>query len=312
MTATLSSSNPAKLNSFLETIAQVLGVDITLLEGNFKMELQGIGEGSEVYCVLRPGAGGPSQVERLIKTAAMVIPETDALDADTVAGTTTLVASTKDVTITGGVPVGSTVIATHTTPAGVAKYLTAVRQSATAIRISSAGDGYAALLESAGASAALVAGTKDIALANVAGDLLAVKQTAAGGTPLDTWDVIRKDDTEVTVTARKNRVLGTGALVAGVKTDIALVNAVGDALSVRETAAGGAAADHFSVVRTNGATVKVQAHNAAGALVAGNTSTVEVIDHGPAVSADTSTVKVFNFGAKGHDTSLVRYIVSRP
>ena len=239
MTATLSSSNPAKLNSFLETIAQILGVDITLLEGNFKLEFQAIGSGNELYAVLRPGAGGPSQIERLIKTAALVIPETDALDADTVSGTTTLVASTKDVAIAGGVPVGSSVYAIATTPAGKHKPLTAVRKDADEITISSAGDGYAALLDSAGVS---------------------------------------------------------GALVAGVKADLALANVAGDLLAVKETAAGGDAADHFSVVRVSDTEVKAQAHDAAGALVAGN----------------TSTVKVYNFGAKGHDTSLVRYIVSRP
>lgn len=239
MTATLSATNPAKLNSFLETIAQVLGVDITLLEGNFKLEFQSIGNGDELYAVLRPGAGGPSQIERLVKAAALVIPETDAIDADTVSGTTTLVNSTKDVTITGGVPVGSAVYAIATTPAGKHKSLAAVRKNATEITISSAGDGYAALLDSAGVS---------------------------------------------------------GTLVAGVKSDFALANAAGDLLAVMQTAAGGAAADHFSVVRVNDTTVKAQAHDAAGALVAGN----------------TSTVKVYNFGAKGHDTSLVRYIVVRP
>jgi hypothetical protein len=68
----------------------------------------------------------------------------------------------------------------------------------------------------------------------------------------------------------------SAALTAGVNATIALANVAGDLLAVKEVATGGGAADHFSVVRVSNSLVKAQAHDAAGALVAGNTSTVRV------------------------------------
>lgn len=129
----------------------------------------------------------------------------NALDAasDVTIGTATLVASTVTVTVpapaTGvAVPVGSTVYATTTTPAGVAKLLSAVRLSNTQILVSSLGSGFAALAAASGVTGVLVAGTLDTLLANVVGDQLAVILTAAGGTP-GVLSVKRKSATEVTV-----------------------------------------------------------------------------------------------------------------
>lgn len=68
----------------------------------------------------------------------------------------------------------------------------------------------------------------------------------------------------------------TGTLVAGELATIALPNASGDLLAVAQVTAGGSAADHFSAVRVSDTLVKAQAHDAAGALVAGNTSVVAV------------------------------------
>jgi len=73
----------------------------------------------------------------------------------------------------------------------------------------------------------------------------------------------------------------SGVNVAGTN-DIALANSVGDRLSVLQTLAGGGAADHFSVFRVSATVVRVQAHDAAGALVATNTSTVKVYNFGGA------------------------------
>ncbi len=245
MSTTLHSSMSPQVATLLRQISQTLGADINLQRSpSFKLSIESL-NGQDVNFKYHPLDQGPSGRQNNIRSSAFAVPSGGPADLDGIYGTTTLIGSTKTVTPTapaeGGVavPVGSLVFATATTPAGVSKKLTAVRASDTTITISSAGDGYGELLESAG-----VAGT----------------------------------------------------LVAGEKADIALANAAGDRLSVVETAAGGSAADHFSIVRVSDSLVKVQAHDAAGALVAGN----------------TSTVKVYNFGQKGHDTSLVRWCVVRP
>jgi hypothetical protein len=228
---------PAKTRNLLQTIAQMLGKEFTLTDPQFKLLIQGTLDGGLFHQLM--GNGGAAQGEAMIAVPSLVVPATDGtLDADIVSGTATLVASTVDVTVTGGVPVGSTVYATVETGAGTRKELSAVRLSATQIRISSPGSGFGALLSSASIAPVLVAGTVTTALANVAGDVLAVLESAAGG----------------------------------------------------------AAADHFSVVRVSDANIKVQAHDAAGALVAGN----------------TSTVRVYNFGQAAHETSTVRWVVVRP
>ncbi len=245
MASSLPTSTPAPVKNLLYTLAGILGVDFTLLDSRFRLTLESTQDGSHIFVALMPGLGGPTQVEKMLKTSAFVLPSGGSADADVSSGTATMVASTIAVTVPtpaeGGaaVPVGSVVYATVTTPGGNVKALSAVRTSDTVITISSTGDGYAALLDSAG-----VAGT----------------------------------------------------LTAGENASITLANAAGDLLSVKETAAGGGAAASFTVVRVNNTTVKVQAHDAAGALVATN----------------TSTVKVYNFGAKAHETSTVRWIVVRP
>lgn len=238
MASSLPTAMGTPTKSLLETIAQILGVDFTLLDNQFKLTIQGVPDGG-VYASLQP-ANGQTQVDKFLSTGSFAVPANEGtLDADIVSGTSALVASTVDITIAGGVPVGSAVYATVQSAAGTAKLLSAVRLSATQIRVSSPGSGFGALLSSAAVSAVLAAGVNaTVALANVAGDVLAVQETATGGT----------------------------------------------------------AADHFSIVRVSDSLVKVQAHNSAGALVGTN----------------TSTVSAYNFGQAAHETSTIRYVVVRP
>lgn len=154
------------------------------------------------------------------------------------------------------------------------------------------------MADAGGHSSALTAGAATINLANAVGDRLSVVKTATGGTAGDRYSVARVDASSVAVKSHVDATTASSALVAGTK-DITLANLVGDRLAVLETVAGGTAAASFSVSRVNATTVRVQAHDAAGAFVAGNTSTVKVINSGPDTSLDTSTVEVFNFGPVG-------------
>lgn len=244
MTTTFNARTGTRIKNLMELISDALGVDIDLADSaSFKAVLESR-DGDSITLRVTPLDQGLAMTSSVISDGEIVLPASGAPDVDASSGTATLVASTVDVTVTTpahsvAVPAGSTVYATVTTGAGKTKLLSAVRLSDTQIRISSPGSGYGAVLSSAGVNGTLVAGTKsDIALANVAGDLLAVKETTPGG----------------------------------------------------------AAADHFSVVRVDNSNVKVQAHDAAGALVAGN----------------TSVVTAFNFAQPAHETSLVRWIVVRP
>lgn len=239
MANAFNSGTAPKIQNLLETIAQVTGKDINLANSkSFRTVLE---SSDGVTLNMRVFPLDQGSVTQLTGRAAadLTIPTSGGADLDGVTGTSTLVASTKDITIAGGVPVGSVVVATVDAAAGQPKTLTAVRKNATEITVSSAGSGYGPKAATDGVSGTLVAGEKaDIALANVAGDLLAVRLVTTGGV----------------------------------------------------------AADHFSVVRVSDALVKVQAHDAAGALVAGC----------------TSIVQVFNFGTAAHETSTFRYTVTRP
>lgn len=160
-----------------------------------------------------------------------------------------------------------------------------------------------------GASSALVASTLDIVVPNAedgsagcpVGSLVYATVASAAGKP-KLLAAVRKDDNTITVSSSGS---GFGAVLdsAGVSgtcvastVDIALANVAGDQFTIKETTPGGTAADHFSAFRVNDTTVRVQAHTAAGALVAGN----------------TSVVKVHNVGQVGHETSTVRWVVVRP
>lgn len=164
------------------------------------------------------------------------------------------------------------------------------------------------------ATGTLVAGTVDIALANVAGDRLVVKQLTAGGTAANHFQCYRVNDTTVRVHAQtvagalQNantstvRVYNMGApdcitttLVAGTK-DIPFVTTAGDLYAVKEITAGGGAAACYSANRKSASEVTINAQNAAGALV--NTS--------------TSVVRVYNFKAAAVETSAIRWMVIRP
>ncbi len=135
----------------------------------------------------------------------------------------------------------------------------------------------------------------------VGSSVYATVATGAGKPKL--LSAVRTSDTVITISSTGS---GFGALlasagvaatlVASEKADIALANVVGDLLAVELTTTGGTVADHFSVVRVSDSLVKVQAHTAAGALVAGN----------------TALIKVYNLGQAAHETSTVRWAVVRP
>lgn len=143
--------------------------------------------------------------------------------------------------------------------------------------------------------------TPDVGVAVPVGSSVYATVTTPGGVPKK-LTAVRLSDTQIRVSspgsgygALLESAGATGINVAGT-VDITLANVAGDRFAVVESAAGGSAADHFSVFRVNDTTVRVQAHDAAGALVAGN----------------TSTVKTYNFGQAAHETSTVRWAVIRP
>jgi len=234
---TFHSGTAAPVRTLVSSIFQMLGLTYDLSRSpSFRVVID-CPDGVGLAVTPSQYEGGPPFRTIQVPPTALQVPSGGGtLDKDVSEGTTTLVASTKDVTV--DCPTGSTVYAAVTTGAGKTKQLTAARVDDSTIRISSPGDGYAALLESAGVAGTLVAGTTDIALANVAGDRLAVvMEDDNGGTP-GVLSVKRKSNTEVTV---ESWVDGTG----------------------------------------------VQA-------------------------LDVSDVKVYNFGQKGHETSVVRWAVVRP
>jgi hypothetical protein len=204
MSNTYNAGMSSPIQHLLDMIAQAMDFDIDLSHSaSFRMKIESQ-DGKSCYVDLAPlDQGKPMRrVHRLAD--ALVVPEGGAADFDGAVGTAVMVASTITVTVPtpaeGGaaVPVGSTVYATVTSEGGKPKLLSAVRASDTTITISSPGSGYGALLEAAGVSGDLVAGTVDLALANVAGDRLSAVVVTPGGTP-GILSVKRKSDTEVTV-----------------------------------------------------------------------------------------------------------------
>lgn len=198
MASSFNAGTDPKIQNLLSTIAQITGKDINLTNSkSFRATLESP-DGVALNTRIFPLDQGSVTQQTAKLGADLTIPTSGAADLDGVTGTSTLVASTKDITIAGGVPVGSVVVATVDTPAGQPKTLSAVRKNATEITVSSGGSGYGSILSSAGVDGTLVAGTKDITLANVAGDLLAVRLKTSAGTP-GVLSVKRKSDTEVTV-----------------------------------------------------------------------------------------------------------------
>ena len=238
------------------------------------------------------------------------------LDIDGAYGMSTMVSSTIDITVPSpaepgqeAVPKGAYIGAIATTVGGVPHALYAERVDANTIRVSSKGSAYAGINEADSVSVALVAGTKDIAtnVAPLTTDLLYVEQITAGGDSATHYSAVRKNATEITLFAHdaagalvagntatvrahkfpagaSSRLSATGTLVAGVVT-IALPNAVGDVLLVKQESSGGVAASHFAVVRVDSTSVRVFAHTAAGALQNANTSTVRVYNMGAVKTA---------------------------
>ena len=148
-----------------------------------------------------------------------------------------------------------------------------------------------ASLESAdGVAATLVSGViSTVALVNVAGDVL-FATTAADGMPTGIVRVTRVSDSLVQVEEMFEPLTATDTLAAGVNAAIPLVNAAGDWLAVEEVTAGGDPANHFSVNRISNALVNVEAHDAAGAVLATNTSVVRVINWGQVVDTVQGTL----------------------
>lgn len=403
MTISISANVPAPVRSLLYTVLQALGPDAANAviddDAKFKLTLQSLG-GKAVHASLQKG-GGPFQVEGVIKAGALVVPEGGAAEGDVSFGSTTLVTSYKDITVTalpeGGdpIPEGAVIYAIASTRAGVAKALRVERVSASVFRIHSEGNGFSGPLVADTASGALTSGTADYAMvgAVTAGDLFWVEEISTGGDPADHFSAFRKDADEITVqahdaagalvatntsTVRVHNLFGArplasviGDLAAGLGT-FALTNAAGDRLLVEEVEAAGTAANHFVAVRVDNSNVKVFAVQADGSLQTANTSTVRVYNAGPVdcanailssgtldvlmtvaaadqlsvdelatggdpattysavrkdadevtvnahdasgdqLATNTSTVRVFNHGQPGHETSVVAWLVRRP
>jgi hypothetical protein len=191
------------IQSFFEGIGEQVGTDFDFsMADAFRVTLET--DGTRLNVKPETLSQGFSMRSVNIAAEEIDLPVSGPANLNGATGTATMVASTVTATVPdepdGGaaVPVGSSVYATVTTPGGVPKKLAAVRATDSTITISSAGSGYGELLESAGVSGALVAGTKDLTLANAVGDRLAVVMTASGGTP-GVLSVKRKSATEVTV-----------------------------------------------------------------------------------------------------------------
>lgn len=242
MASSFKEGTAAEIQSFFEGIGEQIGADFDFsLSEAFRVTLET--DGTRLIVKPETLSQGFSMRSTNIAAEDISLPVSGPANLNGATGTAVMVASTVTVTVPdepdGGpaVPTGSSVYATVTTPGGVPKKLTAVRASDSTITISSVGSGYGELLESAGVSGTLVAGTVDITLANAVGDRLAVVMTASGGTP-GILSVKRKSSTKVTV----------GSWLAGTGIEV----------------------------------------------------------------ADTSTVKVYNFGQAGHETSTTRWAVVRP
>lgn len=198
---------PVGLNPNIKALLQALFVGMgqtpAIPTPNFELKLTST-DGQKLWCSLIPKDGGATLIESLLDPSTFTEPSGGAATLDGSYGSSTLVASTKTLTVPApasgekAVPVGSIVLATVVTPGGTVKQLSAVRASDTTITVSSPGSGYGALLASAGVNSTLVAGAKDIALANIAGDQLAVILKTAHGTP-GVLSIVRKDNATVTV-----------------------------------------------------------------------------------------------------------------
>ena len=186
---TVPSGMNSQITGLLQTIATSFGSDINLADSTtFDMQLR-CTDGQNISMKVTPLYQGFSV--KVSPTSSLTVPASGGATLDGVYGTAVMVASTIDVTVTApsdgevAVPVGALVYATVTTPGGATKKLSAVRKDNSTITISSAGSGYANLLESAGVAGTNVAGTCTVSLANVAGDRLCVAEVSTGGTAAD-------------------------------------------------------------------------------------------------------------------------------
>jgi hypothetical protein len=113
--------------------------------------------------------------------------------------------------------------------------------------------------------------------------LLTAWQTTEGGV-VKPLDVYRVDASTIRICSKGKSFVSPidcdaqlGICVAGtIAVTMNETAAVGDLIHVEEVTAGGAAAGHFSGYRSGASAITVFAHDAAGALVAGNTSTVRI------------------------------------
>lgn len=199
-----------RLVNLVNTLAAIFGVTFDFgKDPAFRIILESP-DGSGLNVIPQGQPSGQQNYPSQVSPNAFAIPTQGPANASVSSGTTTLVASTKTVTVDAPadgvtpVPAGSTVYATVTTPAGVTRVLSAVRASDTTITISSPGSAYKAVtLADNGATGVLVAGTVDVTLDNAVGDLLSVRESVAGGTAAAGFSVKRKNATEVTVFAHK-------------------------------------------------------------------------------------------------------------
>jgi len=320
MSNAYSNKTSESVRSVLQSVMHAAGVTTLDLSNSpsFKLVLESRDGQSLSYSLTPYGAG--QSMSGLVRGAYLAVPGSGgAADLDGAYGTGVMVGNTLDITVPATpegldpVPADAIIYAVKTTAGGKPKSLNAVRLSATQIRVYSDGTGYSGPNEVDTVPATLVAGTRDITtnVAPATTDLLFVEQVTAGGGAAQHYAAFRKDATDITIqaysaagalvatntaTVRAHKfpvgaaaaATATGTLVAGVAT-IALTNAAGDILLVKQETAGGTAANHFSVVRVDNNSVKVYAHTVAGALQALNTSAVRVYNMG-AVKAAASTL----------------------
>ena len=312
MAVTFNSGTAPQIQVFTEQICQGMGQATLDLShsASFKINLE-TRDGQELHAQIIPLDQGitPAKFKVALPTD-LVVPSGDPADLDGYTGTSTLVASTKDITIPtptyGGVAVPTTALigAMQITPAGVPRFLKAIRISNTAIRVFSDGISYNRPTDMDTWTEALVDGTKTVTMNDTVAttDKYFVEQVTAGGNAATNFSAFRAGASTVTVFAHNDagaKVAGntstvrvhkfpvsaastytiTGTLVLGAA-DMLLANVAGDRLvAVAETAAG-TAANHYVVFRKSATEVTVHAQTILGALQTGSTSVVRVFNLG--------------------------------
>lgn len=320
MASSFGSGVSASVQSLIQTIGQALGKDFDFSQTDkFRILLETY-DGNNIVAQAFTLDKGPNPTIKTTLEADLAVPSGGSAEGDISFGTGTLVASTVEIAVpdpgdvAATVPTDAVLYAVATTEGGNAKSLHIERIDDDTIRVSSDGAAYVGPVESDTGLGTAVAGTLDVVMndAVLATDLIFVEEVTAGGGAADHFSGFRKDADEITIQAHtaagalvatntsafrihkvaasyngKNRAVGT--CVAGAVT-VSLTNAVGDRLFVRETAAGGTAANHFVAFRAGAGTVTIHAVQADGSLQTANTSSVEVYNAGPVDCANGTCV----------------------